>query len=61
VRFPRVKPKVQKNIERDVMGSKLGRIHMERQDYDRLQTRKLKALKATKVCPPVDVAAAHML
>ena len=38
-----------KNIERDALGSKLGRIHMERQDYDRLQTRKLKALKAVKV------------
>ncbi len=48
---PRVKPKVQKNIERDKLGTKLGRIHMERQDYDRLQTRKIKALKITKVQP----------
>ena len=34
-----------KNISRDAFGTKHGQIHMERQDYDKLQTRKLKALK----------------
>lgn len=37
------KPK--KNVSYDAFGSKLGRIHMEKQDLGKLQTRKLKALK----------------
>ncbi|XP_013385183.1 ribosome production factor 2 homolog isoform X1 [Lingula anatina] len=39
------KPKKVKNINRDPFGSKLGRIHMEKQDLDKLQTRKMKGLK----------------
>ena len=46
----RLKVKPPKNIEHNALGTKLGRVHMERQDYDRLQTRKLKGLKAVKVC-----------
>lgn len=34
-----------KNIERDVFGTKTGRIHMQSQDLDKLQLRKSKALK----------------
>ncbi|KAJ3250025.1 rRNA-binding ribosome biosynthesis protein rpf2 [Chytriomyces hyalinus] len=34
-----------KNIERDEMGDKLGRVHMEKQDLTKLQTRKMKGLK----------------
>lgn len=34
-----------KNIETDVMGDKLGRIHLGRQDLNELQTRKMKGLK----------------
>lgn len=34
-----------KNIETDMMGDKLGRIHLGRQDLNELQTRKMKGLK----------------
>lgn len=47
-RVPReVKPLTKKNISRDAFGSKLGRIHMGKQDINRLQTRKMKGLKKT--------------
>lgn len=36
-----------KNIEKTPLGSTMGRIHMERQDFSKLQTRKLKGLKKT--------------
>ncbi|KAJ3327299.1 rRNA-binding ribosome biosynthesis protein rpf2, partial [Blyttiomyces sp. JEL0837] len=46
MRVPKeLKPKKEKNIERDVMGDKIGRIHMEKQDISKLQTRKMKGLK----------------
>jgi len=44
-----LRPKKVKNVKRDVFGSTHGRIHMERQDYAKLQTRKLKGLKRRKV------------
>ncbi|KAK3735825.1 hypothetical protein QZH41_019922, partial [Actinostola sp. cb2023] len=34
-----------KNVGYDVFGTKTGRVHMTRQDYGKLQTRKLKGLK----------------
>lgn len=34
-----------KNIEHDVFGTKTGRIHMQKQDLDSLQLRKIKGLK----------------
>lgn len=40
-----LQPKKVKNVKKDVFGSTHGRIHMERQDYSRLQTRKMKGLK----------------
>ncbi|KAI9360384.1 Brix domain-containing protein [Zopfochytrium polystomum] len=40
-----LRPKNVKNIERDVMGDKMGRIHMHTQDFAKLQTRKMKGLK----------------
>ncbi|KAJ3208098.1 rRNA-binding ribosome biosynthesis protein rpf2, partial [Entophlyctis luteolus] len=40
-----LKTKKVKNIERDEMGDKLGRIHMHKQDFSKLQTRKMKGLK----------------
>jgi ribosome production factor 2 len=40
-----LKPKKEKNIEHNILGDKLGRIHMERQDFSKLQTRKMKGLK----------------
>ncbi|XP_028178697.1 ribosome production factor 2 homolog [Ostrinia furnacalis] len=47
-RIPReAKTGVKKNISRDAFGSKLGRIHMGKQDIGKLQTRKMKGLKKT--------------
>jgi len=43
-----LKVKVKKNIDRDAFGTKTGRIHMQRQDFDSLQTRKMKGLKRKK-------------
>jgi len=40
-----LKPNKVKNIKRDAFGSKMGRIHMQKQDLGKLQTRKLKGLK----------------
>jgi ribosome production factor 2 len=34
-----------KNVEHDELGDQFGRIHMERQDFSQLQTRKMKGLK----------------
>ncbi|XP_025097497.1 ribosome production factor 2 homolog [Pomacea canaliculata] len=39
------KPRKIKNISHDAFGSKLGRIHMTKQDLSKLQTRKMKGLK----------------
>ena len=41
-------PKKVKNVSFDPFGSKLGRVHMQRQDLSQLQTRKMKGLKRTK-------------
>lgn len=40
-----VEAKAKKNIETDVVGDKIGRIHLGRQDLSELQTRKMKGLK----------------
>ncbi|CAB3996792.1 ribosome production factor 2 homolog [Paramuricea clavata] len=40
-----LKPKKTKNVSHDSFGSKLANIHMQRQDYSKLQTRKMKGLK----------------
>ena len=39
------KERVKKNVETDVMGDKMGRIHLGKQDLGALQTRKMKGLK----------------
>ncbi|XP_073709155.1 ribosome production factor 2 homolog [Garra rufa] len=45
-RQPRgVKPKKKKNISHDTFGTRFGRIHMQKQNLDKLQTRKMKGLK----------------
>ncbi|KAH8021477.1 hypothetical protein HPB51_015873 [Rhipicephalus microplus] len=41
------KVKKKKNIEKTALGATMGRIHMEKQDFNKLQTRKLKGLKKT--------------
>ena len=40
------KPK--KNIETDLVGDKMGRVHLGRQDLSQLQTRKMKGLKRSR-------------
>lgn len=40
-----LKAKPKKNIDRDVFGTKTGRIHMQKQDLGNMQTRKMKGLK----------------
>ena len=37
-----------KNVSFDQFGSKLGRVHMQRQDLSKLQTRKMKGLKRSR-------------
>lgn len=37
-----------KNIDYDAFGTKTGRVHMTRQDYGKLQTRKMKGLKRSQ-------------
>lgn len=41
-------PTKKKNVSYDAFGSKLGRVHMQHQDFTKLQTRKLKGLKRTR-------------
>lgn len=40
-----LKPNKVKNIKKNVFGTKLGRVHMTKQDLGKLQTRKMKGLK----------------
>lgn len=41
-------PKTKKNIETDLVGDKVGRIHVGKQNLDKLQTRKMKGLKRSR-------------
>ena len=38
-------PKSKKNVEMDLVGDKIGRVHLGKQDLSQLQTRKMKGLK----------------
>lgn len=38
-------PKTKKNIDTDIMGDKVGKLHVGKQDFSALQTRKMKGLK----------------
>ncbi|KAI8967284.1 Brix domain-containing protein [Mycotypha africana] len=40
-----LKPKKQKNIEKDEMGDTYGRVHLGKQEFAKIQTRKMKGLK----------------
>lgn len=53
--FPQPKVK-NKSITTDMMGDKVGRIHMGKQDLANLQTRKMKALKRDRSGDDVDAA-----
>jgi len=43
-----LQPKAKKNIDTDIIGDKVGRIHLGRQDFTALQTRKMKGLKRSR-------------
>jgi len=45
---------MKKNISRDAFGTQLGRVHMQKMDLSKLQTRKMKGLKR-KVWPSDDL------
>lgn len=38
-------PKTKKNVDMDIVGDKMGRIHTGKQDLNKLQSRKMKGLK----------------
>lgn len=40
--------KKKKNISHDAFGTKFGRVHMQKQDLSKLQTRKMKGLRKRK-------------
>ncbi|KAK3828265.1 MAG: Brix domain-containing protein [Benniella sp.] len=44
-----LKPKKKKNISKDEMGDTMGRIHLGKQDFDKIQTRKMKGLRKRAV------------
>ena len=46
--FSLLQPKKKKNISHDAFGTKLGRVHMQKQDLSKLQTRKMKGLRKRK-------------
>lgn len=41
-------PKKKKNVSHDAFGTKFGRVHMQKQDLSKLQTRKMKGLRKRK-------------
>ncbi|RMX79529.1 hypothetical protein D0869_08244 [Hortaea werneckii] len=41
-------PKTKKNVDTDIIGDKVGRIHLGKQDLGQLQTRKMKGLKRSR-------------
>jgi ribosome production factor 2 len=43
-----LKPTKTKNVDTTVLGETVGRVHMQKQDFDSLQSRKVKALKKRK-------------
>ncbi len=43
-----LKPRKVKNIERSPLGDAMGRLHMEKQEIGKIQTRKIKGLKKRK-------------
>jgi ribosome production factor 2 len=50
-----LEPRTKKNIEMDMMGDKIGKIHVGRQDLSTMQTRKMKGLKRSRDDMDVDV------
>lgn len=50
-----IQAKSKKNIETDIVGDKIGRIHLGKQDLTELQTRKMKGLKRGRDVDTEDV------
>jgi len=48
-----LKPKKKKNMSRDALGAEHATVHMKRQDYTKLQTRKQKGLKGGPLPPDI--------
>lgn len=46
--FSLLQPKKKKNVSHDAFGTKFGRVHMQKQDLSKLQTRKMKGLRKRK-------------
>lgn len=46
--FAVLQPKKKKNISHDGFGTRYGRLHMQKQDLSKLQTRKMKGLRKRK-------------
>lgn len=49
--FTRAKPTVVKNVKRTLLGEKMGRIHMNPQNLDKMGGRRVSALRNTKKRP----------
>jgi ribosome production factor 2 len=43
-----LKPSKTKNVSQDIFGETMGRVHMERQDFTKLQLRKMKGMRKRK-------------
>jgi ribosome production factor 2 len=52
-----LEPRTKKNIDMDMMGDKIGKVHLGKQDLSTLQTRKMKGLKRGRDEMDVDVEA----
>ncbi|KAF2636597.1 ribosome biogenesis protein-like protein RPF2 [Massarina eburnea CBS 473.64] len=53
-----VEPKTKKNIDMDIMGDKVAKVHLPKQDFKTMQTRKMKGLKRGRTPPDVDMEGA---
>ncbi|KAF9165500.1 rRNA-binding ribosome biosynthesis protein rpf2 [Actinomortierella ambigua] len=57
MKVPReLKPKKKKNVSTDEMNNVVGRVHLGRQDFDKIQTRKMKGLKKRPAADEADSA-----
>lgn len=53
-----LEPKTKKNIDMDTMGDKVGKIHMPKQNFGEMQTRKMKGLKRGRTPEDVEMGEA---
>jgi len=43
-----LQPKKVKNVSTDILGKKYGRVHMQKQDFNKMALKKMKGLKRTR-------------